>query len=127
MHTSVFGRGVSLNPIISSAKYDSKDFTDVPYLESTAVYNEGEETLTIFAVNRHLQEGLHLEVDIRNFVGYEVVEHIILENDDIKQTNSAKGTPVAPHSNGNAKTENCGVTAILPKLSWNVIRLAKRK
>lgn len=41
-----------------SPKYDSKDFTDVPYLASTAVYNEENEQLTIFAVNRHLQEGL---------------------------------------------------------------------
>ncbi|MCM3601851.1 alpha-N-arabinofuranosidase [Robertmurraya korlensis] len=126
MHTSVFGRGVSLNPIISSEKYDSKDFTDVPFLESTAVYNEEEETLTIFAVNRHLEEGLALDVDIRNFEGYEVIEHIVLENDDIKQTNSAQGTPVTPHSNGNATHENGGVKALLPKLSWNVIRLAKK-
>jgi alpha-N-arabinofuranosidase len=55
------------------------------------------------------------------------VEHIVLENDDLKQTNSAKGTPVAPHSNGNAVIENGLVSAVLPKLSWNVIRLAKRK
>jgi alpha-N-arabinofuranosidase len=127
MHTSVFGRGVSLNPIISSPKYDSKDFTDVPYLDSTAVFNEEKETLTIFAVNRHLEEGLDLTVDIRNFDRYEVIEHIVLENDgNVKQTNSAYESPVAPHSNGNAKTENGGVIALLPKLSWNVIRLAKR-
>ncbi|MBY0148974.1 alpha-N-arabinofuranosidase [Neobacillus niacini] len=127
MHTSVYGRGISLNPIITSPKYDSKDFTDVPYLESTAVYNEENEQLTIFAVNRHLQEGLELECDIRNFEGYQVLEHIVLENDDLKQTNSAAGTPVAPHSNGNAVIDNGLVTAILPKLSWNVIRLAKRQ
>jgi alpha-L-arabinofuranosidase len=127
MHASVFGRGVALNPIISSPKYDSKDFTDIPYLESTAVYNEENEQLTIFAVNRHLQDGLELEMDIRNFEGYEVFEHIVLENDNLKLTNSAKGTPVAPHSNGNAKSENGRVSAVLPNLSWNVIRLGKRK
>jgi alpha-N-arabinofuranosidase len=125
MHTSVYGRGVALNPIISSPKYDSKDFTDVPLLESTAVYNEENEQLTIFAVNRDLQDGLHLECDIRNFEGFRVVEHIVFENDDLKQTNSAKGTPVAPHSNGNAEIENGVITVVLPKLSWNVIRLAK--
>ena len=96
-------------------------------MESAAVYNEENEQLTIFAVNRHLKEGLELECDIRNFEGYEVVEHIVLENDDLKQTNSAKGTPVAPHSNGNAAIENGLVSTLLPKLSWNVIRLAKRK
>jgi alpha-N-arabinofuranosidase len=126
MHTSVFGRGVALNPIVSSPKYDSKDFTDVPMLESTAVYNEEKEELTIFAVNRDLEEGLQLECDIRNFEGYQVVEHIVLENDDLKQTNSAQGTPVEPHANGNASFDSGLVTALLPKLSWNVIRLAKR-
>ncbi|MCT2342853.1 alpha-N-arabinofuranosidase [Niallia taxi] len=126
MHTSVYGRGVSLNPIVSSPKYDSKDFTDVPYLESTAVYNEEKEQLTIFAVNRHLEEGLLLECDIRNFEDYQVVEHIVLENDDIKAENSAEKQKVEPHTNGNAEWKDGIITAVLPKLSWNVIRLEKR-
>ncbi|RVT61645.1 alpha-N-arabinofuranosidase [Niallia taxi] len=125
MHASVYGRGVALNPIISSPKYDSKDFTDVPTLESTAVYNEENEELTIFAVNRDLQDGLLLECDIRNFEGYKVVEHIVLENDDIKQTNSAKTEAVKPHTNGDASLRDGALYAMLPKLSWNVIRLAK--
>ena len=126
MHTSVYGRGVSLNPIVSSPKYDSKDFTDAPYLESTAVYNEEKEQLTIFAVNRHLEEGLLLECDIRNFEDYQVVEHIVLENDDIKAENSAEKQKVEPHTNGNAEWKDGIITAVLPKLSWNVIRLEKR-
>jgi alpha-L-arabinofuranosidase len=126
MHTSVLGRGVALNPIISSPKYDSKDFTDVPFLESTAVYNEEKEELTIFAVNRDLEDGLQLECDIRNFDGYQVVEHIVLENENLKQTNSAQATSVAPHTNGSAQIDHRLVSALLPKLSWNVIRLAKK-
>jgi len=127
MHASVYGRGVALNPIISSPKYDSRDFTDVPVLESTAVYNEENEQLTIFAVNRDVEDELLFECDIRNFEGYKVVEHIVLENDNLKQSNSATDTPIAPHSNGNAAIESGMVTASLPKLSWNVIRLEKRK
>jgi alpha-L-arabinofuranosidase len=127
LHASLYGRGISLNPIVKSPKYDSKDFTDVPYLESAAVYNEEKEQLTIFAVNRHLEEDLQLECDIRNFEGFEIVEHIVLENNDLKQTNSATHTPVVPHSNGNAHHESGLLTASLPKLSWNVIRLGKKK
>ncbi|MBE6185712.1 MAG: alpha-N-arabinofuranosidase, partial [Bacillus sp. (in: Bacteria)] len=126
MHASKYGRGIALNPIISSPKYDSKDFTDVPYLESTAVYNEEKEELTIFAVNRDLEEALQMECNIRNFDGYQLVEHIVLENENVKQTNAAKKANVAPHSNGNAVLENGIITAQIPKLSWNVIRLAKR-
>jgi len=125
MHASVYGRGIALNPVISSPKYDSKDFTDVPTLESTAVYNEENEELTIFAVNRDLQEGLLLECDLRSFEGYKVVEHIVLENDNIKQTNSAAAEAVKPHTNGDAAISGGQLSSMLPKLSWNVIRLAK--
>ena len=124
MHASNFGRGVVLNPLVSSPKYDSKDFTDVPYLESTAVYNEETEELTIFAVNRSQEDSLSLTCDIRNFDGYSVVEHLVLENENIKQTNSAKDSPVVPHKFGNTVLDSGIVTAQLPKLSWNVIRLA---
>ncbi|KTD87768.1 hypothetical protein UQ64_08390 [Paenibacillus etheri] len=40
LHTSLYGRGTLLHPLISSPKYDSKDFSDVPYLEAISVYNE---------------------------------------------------------------------------------------
>ena len=125
MHASTFGRGVVLNPIVSSPKYDSKDFTDVPMLDTTAVYNEEKEELTIFAVNRDLKDSLLLECDIRNFEGYKVVEHIILENDELKQVNTAIEQTVVPHNGGDASNDNGLVTASLPKLSWNVIRLKK--
>ncbi|WNS80596.1 alpha-N-arabinofuranosidase [Domibacillus sp. DTU_2020_1001157_1_SI_ALB_TIR_016] len=127
MHASVYGRGIALHPIVSSPKYDSKDFTDVPVLESMAVYNEEQDQLTIFALNREVREPLQLECDIRNFEGYEVAEHIVLENrGNVKQSNSAGSTPVKPHSNGDASIDGGTVTASLPALSWNVIRLQKR-
>ncbi|MCM3540674.1 arabinosylfuranosidase ArfA [Priestia endophytica] len=125
MHTSVYGRGTALNPIISSPVYDSKDFTDVPYLESTAVYDETNETLTIFAVNRSQEAPLLLEGDIRDFTNYRVIEHIVLENDDVKATNQINRTNVVPHNGGDAEVRDGTLLAHLPKLSWNVIRLAK--
>lgn len=126
MHTSIYGRGVALNPIISSPKYDSKDYTDVPVLDSTVVYNEEQEELTIFAVNRDLEDSIVLETDIRNFDQYQVVEHIVLENNDMKAVNSAQAQNVVPHNGGDAKNDDGLVTASLSKLSWNVIRLKKQ-
>ncbi|MBP1913432.1 alpha-N-arabinofuranosidase [Lederbergia galactosidilytica] len=125
MHASKYGRGTVLNPIVSSPKYDSKDFTDVPVLDTTAVYNEEEEELTIFAVNRDLEDRLQLDCDIRNFAGYKIVEHIVLENEELKQVNTAAKQAVTPHTNGDATLDNGQISATLPKLSWNVIRLKK--
>ncbi|OYD07168.1 arabinosylfuranosidase ArfA [Paludifilum halophilum] len=126
LHASVYGRGVALNPVISSPKYDCAEFTDVPYLEATAVHNEENEELTLFAVNRNLDDSLLLECDVRSFEGYQVVEHIVLEHDDLKAVNTADEERVKPHHRGNARLEEGIVNADLAKASWNVIRLRKK-
>jgi alpha-N-arabinofuranosidase len=128
LHTSLYGRGYVLNPIVNSPVYDSKDFTDVPYLETTAVVNEEKEELTIFAVNRDMQDSLILECDVRNFEGYKVIEHIVLENNDLQAVNTESNpNNVVPHKGGNAEIKEGYVLAELPKLSWNVIILGKIK
>lgn len=125
MHASVFGRGTALHSIVSSPKYDSKDFTDVPYLDTVSVHDDDNETLTIFAVNRHQTDTLSLACDVRSFEGYKVVEHIVLENNDVKATNQQNRSNVTPHSKGDASVDNGQLVANFSKLSWNVIRLAK--
>lgn len=124
MHASVYGRGTVLHPLISSPKYDSKDFTDVPYLEAISVYNEELNEVTVFAVNRHLAEGLELAVDLRSFGAVTVLQHTVLEHEDIHamNTRSNPGT-VLPHDRGTATADGGRVSALLPKASWNVIRL----
>lgn len=124
MHASVYGRGTVLHPLISSPKYDSKDFTDVPYLEAISVYNEELNEVTVFAVNRHLAEGLELTVDLRSFGAVTVLQHTVLEHEDVHATNtrSNPGT-VLPHDRGTATADGGRVSALLPKASWNVIRL----
>ncbi|UJF34166.1 arabinosylfuranosidase ArfA [Paenibacillus hexagrammi] len=125
MHTSVFGRGTVLVPLIQSPKYDAKDYTDVSYLEAVAVHNEEKSEVTIFAVNRHLEEALPLELDLRSFGASRIIEHIVLESDDLKAANTADAPDnVKPHHGGSAAVTDSGqVQATLSKASWNVIRL----
>ena len=125
MHVSIFGRGTSLKPVISSPKYDSKDFTDVPYLDSAVVWNEEKDELTIFLLNRHLQDALDLTIDVRSFEEYKLKEHIVLENDDLKAVNTVRQEAVKPHSNGDASLDKGTICTHLSKASWNVIRLGK--
>lgn len=125
LHASIYGRGTSLQPIVDSPVYDAQDYTDVPYLDSAVVYNEAEEEVTIFAVNRNLNEALDLNCDVRSFKGYQLVEHIVLENEDLKAVNTAAEEKVKPHSRGGAECRDGFVNARLSKASWNVIRLKK--
>lgn len=124
LHASLYGRGTVLHPLVSSPKYDSKDFTDVPYLESISVYNEEKNEVTIFAVNRHLEEGLQLDVDLRSFGTVRMIEHTVLNHEDIKAVNTKLNPEnVVPHTCGTTIADGGHVTAQLSKASWNVIRL----
>ena len=82
MHASNYGRGIALNPIIQSDKYDSKEFTDVPYLDTAVVLSEDGEDLTIFAVNRSVDDSMLMECELRSFPGFVLKEALTLANDD---------------------------------------------
>ncbi|OUN01778.1 MAG: hypothetical protein BAA02_14495 [Paenibacillaceae bacterium ZCTH02-B3] len=40
MQASRYGRGTAIRPVISCPVHDSRDFTDVPYLEAVAVFSD---------------------------------------------------------------------------------------
>ena len=124
---SKYGRGTSLLTSIDSPKYDSADFTDVPYLDAGAVMNDNGD-ITVFAINRSLDETLPVEIDMRGFGSYNIEKHIVLESENAKDTNTEEcPNRVAPRNNGNAQMDGGKVRALLPKLSWNVIRLNQVK
>lgn len=123
LHASRYGRGAALDVQVSSPCYANAEFDAVPLLEATATYDEEREALTIFAVNRGQEDALRLEGDIRAFPGYEVVEHLVLRHENPKAVNTlARPAEVAPHG-GDAGCQDGALTATLPRLSWNVIRL----
>ena len=127
-HASKYGRGAALMPIVASPRYDSKDFTDVPYLEAAAVINEEAEELTVFAVNRNLEEALSVDISLKGFENYRAAEHIALENENLKAINTVTNpNNVAPCVKVGTVTEgDAGEFSInLGKASWNVVRFKR--
>ena len=124
---SQYGRGTVLRPCIDSPKYDSTDYTDVPYLDAVPVLGD-DGTLTIFAVNRSLTEELPLEAELRGFgqtsgKEFRVTECVVLSHNDPKATNTEDNPQeVVPHA-GKAEIKGNLLTARLAPLSWNVIRI----
>jgi len=125
MHASKYGRGTALFSVIDTPSHETTNHGAVTDIESVVVYNEEKEELTIFAVNRNLKEDIIIESDIRSFEGYQVLEHIILENDDLKARNGATIQNVRPEACNRSKQEDGMVISLLHKASWNVIRLGK--
>jgi alpha-N-arabinofuranosidase len=126
-HASIWGRGTVLRCPVTCEKYSSKNIDDVPWLESVAVFNEEKNELTIFAVNRNLNESLDLQADLFGFDGYSFVEHISMSNADLKAVNSPNGETVKPvtQNSGRLESEKGGqkLEVKLSAASWNVLRL----
>ncbi len=123
MHASVYGRGESLNALVSSPVYDCVDYEGVPILDVAATKAD-DGTVSIFAVNKDMQDDLLVTVDLRAFDLTQVQEHILLHHDDVKAVNSEENPGnVAPVSIQGAKLDGGVLTVKLPALSWNVIRL----
>lgn len=126
MHASKYGRGVALLPVMNSTKHATAKHDEITDVESVAVYNEEKDEVTIFAVNRNLEEDVELTTDVRSFEGYHILEHIVMENEDLKAGNSLAGEKVYPVTdNERSKLDNGVLTSVIKKASWNVIRLGK--
>lgn len=122
------GNGSVLRAVVNSPKYDSKEFSDIPYLDTVAVYNHEDDEIVLYAVNRHLEEDLLMECNLRGFDGYMVKGHSVLEHEDLKAVNTEDNpNNVVPHDKGQAAMEDGMLKARLAKASWNVIRLARSK
>lgn len=70
------------------------------------MWNEEEDALTIFAVNKSLEEDLEVSCNLRQFEGYQVKEHVVLSNDDMKAVNTeANPNNVIPESSQATKID----------------------
>lgn len=125
MHASRYGRGRALQPVLVSDTHETNGHGEVTDIDAMAVYNEEKEEVTIFAVNRNLQEDVILTTDVRSFEGYRVLEHIVLESEDLKVTNAFGKETVRPQVVEQTSMESGTLTSMLHKASWNVIRLGK--
>lgn len=122
LHASCYGRGIALNPVLTSPKYDSKNYTDIPYLESTAVLNEELGEVTIFAVNRSIHSDMALTCDLRSFKEVSVTEHIQMTCTDLKAVNGPSGEPIKPVSIPVSQPDKGLLEIKLSSASWNVLR-----
>ena len=127
LHASLFGRGEVLESLVRSPVYENATHGEVPFLESIATWNRQAEEATIFAVNRSMTEQMQLNGMLAGWKHVELVEHITLVHKDPKATNTRKnpGT-VVPGRLDTTRLDGDSLQAVLPPLSWNVIRLKVR-
>ena len=114
--------------MISGTKHATATHDEITDIESVAVWHEETGEVTIFAVNRNLEEDVELTVDVRSFGDCRLLEHIVLEHEDLKAVNSLTEEKVSPAiADDRTQADRGTVTSILKRASWNVIRLSAVK
>ena len=128
LNASIHGRGTSLQVASKSEEYETNVLGSIPFLDVSAVHNEEYETLSLFLVNRHQNEVLHLSGTLTGFAGYEVESWIELSHDNSDAVNSEENPDnVAPKRRSDATVEKERLAARLAPLSWNMIKLSTRR
>ena len=111
---------------MKSPVYEAKKHGEAPYLDCVVVDNGEKEEVVVFAVNKDLEEDMEVTLDLRQYAGYRVQEHIVMHNEDLKAVNTeADPERVVPKAGGNARVEDGVLHTVFGKKSWNVIRLAR--
>ncbi len=110
MLASLYGRGISMKAKTECPGYDAKDFKNVPFVDVSAVLSDDGKLLSVFAVNRSLDEKADIDFCIDGFENIMLKKHIALENSDLNAVNTKEremvfpiekdvdGTIIEPHS-----------------------------
>jgi alpha-N-arabinofuranosidase len=115
MYASLYGRGTALQNRVDCESYETSDGITVPYVTTSAVYNEQKDEVVVFAVNRSLDEDVSLDFDLCGFDGFTLKKHIEIYSDNLKEINTADSQPIKPNE------RNIECTLTLKKHSWNML------
>lgn len=124
LHASLYGRGTALPVKADVPVMATRDFPEVPMLESVAVFNGQSGGLTVFAVNRSMEDELELETELRGFGTFTEFEHLVMLHSEASAYNSpAAPDLIEPHRLTPLKLQGNRFSVKLSPMSWNVLRL----
>lgn len=115
MYSSLKGRGTALQTITKCDSYTSTDNLTIPYIEASVIYNDEKRELTVFAVNRSLDEDIEFFLNPEGFEGAKLEEHIELYSDNLKSINTKENEAVSP------KKREITDKITFKKHSWNML------
>lgn len=118
LHASRYGRGSAVKVKLDCGSYDSAKYKDVPYLDAVAVKNDEKGELTLFVLNRNLEDSITADIAFENLATEKSVEQITLSGFDLKAVNTSEQPDAVTPSSSIVE----GPAFTFPAASWNVLR-----
>ncbi len=124
--TANHAQGEVLQVALQSPKMSTARYGEVDALTAVATHDAVTGEVVIFTVNRSTDQALPLTLDLGGFGDLKVVEAVTYTNDDpYWQASPENDTSVLPTANDSVALAAGEFTAVLPAVSWSMIRLAK--
>ncbi|KRL54056.1 arabinosylfuranosidase ArfA [Furfurilactobacillus rossiae] len=122
MQMATYGHGVVLNSSVDVPTYNSRQFKNVPLMDSVTIYNKDANELIVFAENKSQRENADLSINPTGFDIDHIVEATQFYGYDVKADNRDGKMAIRPLTSVELTGEN--ISAKLEPLSWNMIRMA---
>lgn len=119
MYASRYGRGEALQTTVECQTYQAGDRKEIPYVDTSIVYSKEKKELTVFLVNRNLEEELCVSLELEGFGKLTPIEHMVLNHEDKKATNSPEHPDEVKPYPGSEVKENM---VTLEPHSYNIVR-----
>ena len=123
LYTSRYGRGTALRVEADVPAYACHLGAHIPYLDCAAVLSEDGGALTLFCVNRSLNEALPVTAALSGVPRASCAEWLTLRASSPYAVNTADAAPVLPRAMDGAALSSDSLSFTLPPLSWNMLRL----
>ena len=120
LYASKYGRGIALNTITTSPLYDCKDRSDVPVLDSVAVYNKEKNETAVFVFNRSIDLDIQTEITVAGATA--LTRHVQFAGFDYKAVNSLGNETVCPRNLDCGSLNGESIEIMIPSASWSVLR-----
>lgn len=124
---ATLGRGTAISCVVTAPTYESKDFGDVPMLDTIVVHDEERSQVVVFAVNRSTESSVATAIDLRSFGNLTVKRQTQLTGTDRKAVNAPGDVRVAPQERTDAVVDGGTLRTVFEPLSWNVVALSETK
>lgn len=120
MYTSMNGRGNAVETSCDCPTYDAGNKKNIPLVDAAAVLSDDGSKLSLFVINRSMDEQCELDVATLGLEDFKLKQHIALEGDDLKAVNTKeepdKVVPVSKNVDG-------GI--VMAAHSWNMLVFEK--
>lgn len=124
---SLYGRGTALNVAVEGPRYDAKVAQDVNYLDVSAVLAPDGRSITVFAINRDLEEPMEVDIDLLGFGAARIIDHQVMGGDfgaaRVANT-AAEPNRIVPRKGDKMGVVDGALKGELPAFSYSMIRVS---